>query len=127
MQRNLAKYKVYGYQYTGYMRLIGSVHSYFEANMSLMLQEVRNSFCQGPPGIYQGAGRYAGTLWPGGQRVQFHYCRWLCCRRNGGKLRAVPGCKGRQGTVLRNCVIMQDSVIGAGCQLSYVIADKDGY
>ena len=30
-----------------------------------------------------------------------------------------------QGAVLKNCIIMQDSVIGPGAKLDYIICDKD--
>jgi len=35
------------------------------------------------------------------------------------------GAKVRSGSVLKNCIIMQDTVIEEGASLSYVIADKE--
>ena len=30
-----------------------------------------------------------------------------------------------QGAVLKNCIIMQDTIIGLGATLNYIISDKD--
>ena len=37
--------------------------------------------------------------------------------RRGRKLRAFPGRQGSQGAKLRNCVIMQDAVVGENSRL----------
>ena len=35
------------------------------------------------------------------------------------------GVRVERGAVVKNCIIMQDTVIEAGASLSYIIADKD--
>ncbi|MFR9309380.1 glucose-1-phosphate adenylyltransferase subunit GlgD [Hydrogeniiclostridium mannosilyticum] len=126
LQRNLAKYKVCGYQYTGYMRLIGSVQSYFEANMSLMLQEVREQLFAKDRPVFTKVRDDMPARYGLGASVSNSIIADGCVV-DGTVENCVlfRGVKVGRGTVLRNCVIMQDGAIGAGCQLSYVIADKD--
>lgn len=126
LQRNLGRYKVYGYQYTGYMRLINSIHSYFEASMSLMLQEVREQlFTQDRP-IFTKVRDDMPARYGLGASVSNSIIADGCVVEGTVENCVLfRGVKVGKGTVLRNCVIMQDSVIGENCQLSYVITDKD--
>ena len=35
------------------------------------------------------------------------------------------GCQVKKGAVVRNCVLMQDTVVESDCEVSYVVTDKN--
>lgn len=126
LQRNIPNYKVYAYEFTGFMQMIGSMNSYFEANMSLMLPQVRSQLFDPNRPIYTKVrddmpARYGlgcnvtNSLVADGCQVdgEVHNCVLF------------RGVKVARGARLENCVIMQDSIIGRNSRLNYVIIDKD--
>ena len=52
-------------------------------------------------------------------------CRRLRDRGHGGELCAVPRCQGQEGAVVKNCVLMQDTVVEANAELDCVVTDKN--
>lgn len=117
---------VYGYNYQGYWADVGTIQSYFEANMSL-LGETPSLDLYDPdwiihtrslerPAVYVGAdARVDGNL--------------LCdgCRIDGTVTRSVigPGVYIAPGAVVRDSILMKDSIVGQGAIVDRVITDKN--
>lgn len=126
LQRNVSHYKVYGHEFTGFMQVISSMNSYFEANMALMLPQVRAQlFCQNRP-IYT---KVRDDM-PARYGIDCHVTNSLVadgCQVDGEVHNCVlfRGVKVARGARLENCVIMQDSIIGRDSRLNYVVIDKD--
>lgn len=126
LQRNISNYRIFAYEFTGYVQMICSTNSYFEANMSLMLPKVRSQLFNPERPIYTkvrddmparyGLGASANnSLIADGCVIEGEVENCVLFR----------GVKVGKGAKLENCVIMQDSVIGPNCRLNYVITDKD--
>ena len=126
LQRNIGNYRVYAYEFKGFLQVITSANTYFEANMALMLPQVRAQLFNPERPIYTkvrddmparyGLGSVASnSLIADGCQIEGEVENCVLFR----------GVKVGKGARLENCVIMQDSVIGEDCRLSYVITDKD--
>ena len=126
LQRNVGNYKVYGFEYSGFVQTICSTKAYYEANMALMMPKVREQlFCPQRP-IYT----KVRDEMPARYGLGAHISNSLVadgCVIEGEVENCVlfRGVKIAKGTKLQNCVVMQDSVIGPNSRLSYVIMDKD--
>jgi glucose-1-phosphate adenylyltransferase len=117
---------VYAHEFTGFMQVINSMNAYFEANMALMLPQVRAQlFCPDRP-IYT---KVRDDM-PARYGLGCHVTNSLVadgCQVDGEVHNCVlfRGVKVAKGARLENCVIMQDSIIGRGSRLNYVVIDKD--
>lgn len=126
LQRNIPHYRVYAHEFTGFMQVISSMNSYFEANMALMLPQVRSQlFCPDRP-IYT---KVRDDM-PARYGLGCHVSNSLIadgCQVDGEVHNCVlfRGVKVGKGAKLENCVIMQDSIIGRDSHLNYVVIDKD--
>lgn len=126
LQRNIANYAVYGYEFKGYVQNICSMNCYFEANMSLMLPTVRAQLFNKDRPIYTKVRDDMPARYGLGSSVTNSLIADGCVIEG-----TVENCvlfRGvhiGKGTKVENCVIMQDSAIGDGCKLNYVVIDKD--
>ncbi len=126
MQRNLNNLRIFGYEFTGYSANICSINSFYEANMALMLPKVRDQLFNPMRPIYTkvrddmptryGLGSIVkNSLVADGSLIEGEVENCIIFR----------GVKVAKGAKLQNCIIMQDTVIGENCCLSYVVTDKD--
>lgn len=126
LQRNLTRYRIYAYEFTGFVQQINSMGSYFEANMALMLPKVRAQLFNPERPIYTkvrddmparyGLGCFVeNSLIADGCVIEGEVEN--CVLFRGVKIGA--------GAKLSNCVIMQDTEIGQNCRLNYVVTDKN--
>lgn len=119
------KANVYGYSYQGYWADVGTIQAYFEANMALLSETpaldlydpewVIHTRSEERPAVYVGArARVDGNL--------------LCdgCRIDGTVTRSVigPGVYVAPNAVVRDSILMRDTLVGEGAVLDRVIADK---
>ena len=126
LQRNIKNYRVFGYEFKGFLNVIDSMNAYFEANMALMQPSVRTELFNPERPIYTKVrddmpARYGldsvveNSLIADGCVVDGEVENCILFR----------GVKIAKGSKVSNCVIMQDTVIGENCRLNYVITDKD--
>lgn len=117
--------RVYGYKFDGYYCSIDSLQSYFKANMDLLDKEVRREIFGGrdvytkindasPAKITESA-KVSNSLIHDGCLIEGTVENCILFR----------GVKVGKGSVLKNCIIMSENVIGENCNLSYVVSDKD--
>ena len=126
IQKSVTEYKVYGYEFSGYSWIISSMDSYFESNMELMRNEVRYELFNNNKPIYTKVrddmpGRY------GIGAVVKNSVVASGCFIEGRVENCVlfRGVRVGKNVNLENCIIMQDTFIDDGCDLKYVICDKD--
>ncbi|MAE11298.1 MAG: glucose-1-phosphate adenylyltransferase [Dehalococcoidales bacterium] len=117
--------KAYAYDFHGYWRDVGTVASYWEANMDLL--ELRSSLvfdpawpirtkeAPGPPAIVSQKGRIKNSMISCG------------CVIEGSVEHSVlsPGVTVAEGTLVKNSIVLSDSVIGPGSVVDYSILDKE--
>ena len=112
--------------YDGFVRRINSVQSYFTSSMSLLEPDNRKCLFDPLKPIYtkvndDAPARYGiecnvkNSLVADGCIIEGEIENCLLFR----------GAKVLSGAVLKNCIIMQDTLIKEGANLSYVIADKE--
>ncbi len=125
-------HKVYAFPFEGYWRDVGTLHSYWEANMDLLrrdsglrladwriytnMEEEGHSGDRAPTRILRGA------------RVENCFIAQGCTIA-GTVINSVlsPGVTVAKNAVVEHSVIMQDSTLAENVQLSYVIADKQSH
>ncbi|HMM19334.1 MAG TPA: glucose-1-phosphate adenylyltransferase subunit GlgD [Selenomonadales bacterium] len=124
--RNLRRYRIYAYPYSGYMARIDSVQSFYRANLDLLKPEIWESlFSQDEP-IYTKVRDEAPA----------QYCEDAAVRNslvaNGciieGRVEnslLFRGVRIARGAVVRDSIIMQDSIIQSNATLDNVICDKE--
>jgi len=125
--RNLGKAKIKVYNYEGYYSLVGSLASYFDCNMKLLnfdarnglfglknrpiLTKVRNS----PPTKYTSDAKVTNSLIADGCVIEGQVENSIIFR----------GVKVGKGTIVRNCILMQNTYVGSDVALNCVISDKN--
>jgi glucose-1-phosphate adenylyltransferase len=122
----LPSQRVYACTFQGYWDDVGTIQSYWEANLALLAETppldlydpewVMHTRSEERPAAYIGAeARVVGNL--------------LCdgCRIDGYVSRSVisPGVYVARGAVVRDSIVMNDSVIGAGAVIDRAIVDKE--
>ena len=126
LQRNLSNCRVFVYDFKGFVKTICSTVAYFEANMALMLPNVRAQLFNPDRPVYTKVRDDMPARYGLGASVSNSLIADGCVIEgevnNSVLFRGVHVGK---GSVVENCVVMQDSVIRANCRMNYVIADKD--
>lgn len=122
---NLPSLNVGAYEYTGYLGWVDNIRDYMKCSQDLLSYDVRRELFAGaqqiftkvqdsPPARYGAAAAVKNSLVPTG------------CIINGTVEDSVifRGVKIGEGAVIKNCVIMQKTVIEPGVELENVICDK---
>jgi glucose-1-phosphate adenylyltransferase len=126
LQRNIARYRVFVYEFKGFAKTICSGVAYFEANMALMLPNVRMQLFDPRRPIYTKVRDDMPARYGLGASVSNSLIADGCVIegevRNSVLFRGVHVGK---KTVVENCIVLQDSVIRPNSRLNYVIADKN--
>ncbi|MCI1955795.1 MAG: glucose-1-phosphate adenylyltransferase subunit GlgD [Oscillospiraceae bacterium] len=126
LQRNIPNYRVFSYEFKGFAKIICSGVAYFEANMALMLPDVRAQLFDPSRPIYTRVRDDMPARYGLGASVSNSLIADGCVI--DGEVRnsvLSRGVRVGKGTVVENCVILQDSVVRPDSRLNYVIADKD--
>ncbi len=126
LQRNIKDLRVYGYEATGAAYTISSLSSFFDANMALMDPKVRGQLFPADRPIYTKVRDDMPAKYGLGSSVTNSIVADGCVI-DGEVENCVlfRGVKVKKGAKLKNCVIMQDCVIGEHTKLDYVVTDKN--
>ena len=128
LQRNIndGNLKVYGYEYKGLACQIDSIQSYFNFNMSLLSGDVRRQLFPADRPVYTKVRcrvpAYYGDACQLENVVVADGCMVEGRVKNSVLFRQVTIA---QDSDVEDCVIMNDTVVGEGCQLKNVILDKN--
>lgn len=125
LSRNVSKYKVKGIAYEGYLKCINSTKNYFDFNMDILDNQVKQQIFyengniytkiqDTPPSVYGQGATLENSLVANG------------CVINGKVKNSVIGRRVeiQAGAKVENCIIFQDCVIEAGAELKNVIIAK---
>ena len=116
---------VQGYCYEGYVAHIHDMKSYFDENMRL-LEEDNLKGLFGPGQIYTKIRDDNPTRYIKGAKVSNVMAADGCVIEGEVENSVLfRGVKVAKGAVVKNCVLMQDTVVGENATLEYVITDKD--
>ena len=121
----LDKLNVQAYKFTGYLARISSMKSYFDENMKLLDDENLDALF-GSNHIYTKIRDDNPTRYMEGARADNIMAADGCIIEGGVENSILfRGVKVGRGAKVKNCVLMQDTVIEPGAELEYIISDKD--
>jgi len=115
-----------GYEYKGYCAHINSVQNYFRYNMEMLEKEKRDE-------LFYNTGRHFYTKVRDSEPTRYRDNADVKnsliadgCVIDGSIENSVifRGAKISRNTVLKNCIVMQDTIIGEDCRLEWIITDK---
>jgi glucose-1-phosphate adenylyltransferase len=124
----LGRRKLLCYPFAGYWRDVGTIKSYHEANMDclnpgsgldLQTWEIRTApdlqhSGDRPPTFVGSAASVMNSLVPRGCVIEGEVAHSV----------VFPGVRVGKGALVRDSIVMQDTVVGDGCQVEYAIVDK---
>lgn len=126
LQDRNASYRIFAYEHTGYFAKIDSLPSYFEANLALLDSKNREALFTKDKPIYTKTKDNAPVRFG----LESHIKNSLIadgCVIEGKVENCVlfRGVRIGKGTVVRDSIITQDTVIGERCAIRSVITDKN--
>jgi len=121
----LDKLNVQGYKFDGYVARITSLQSYFNENMKLLDDANLNALFDVAP-VYTKIRDDNPTRYIAGAKAENIMAADGCVIEGEVENSILfRGVKIEKGAKVKNCILMQDTVVKAGTDLEYVIADKD--
>ena len=124
--RNLNDYRVYAYEQTGFCCSVNNVEEYYNANMALLDEKVREELFFGPYPVLTRVKNSAPTFYGFESKVENSLVADGCTidgqLKNCIVFRDVVV---EKGAVLENCILMQNTRVEADAKLTCVITDKD--
>lgn len=126
LQRNQASLKIHGFEVKGFAAPIDGIEAYVEANMAMLDPAVRRElFSSGRP-IYTKTRDDCPTKYGLECKVKNSLIADGCVIEGDVENCIIfRGVKVGKGTVLKDSIIMQSTIIGENCDIRYVTADKD--
>lgn len=129
LQHSCSAYRIMGYRFTGYARTIDSLFSYYQTNMDMLTKEnLNNVFGIEDRPIFTKVRDSAPTKYLSGCHVSNSLiadgCEILGTVENSILFRGV---RVARSAVVRNSILMQDTMIGEHSTLNCVISDKNVY
>ena len=125
LARNLKLLNVHAYRFDGYVARVSDMKSYFDENMRL-LQEGSMDALFGPAPIYTKIRDDNPTRYLEGSSVKNSLLADGCVIEGSVENSVLfRGCKIKKGAVVKNCVLMQDTVVEPNCNVEYVVTDKN--
>ena len=124
--KRAAKTRFFRYLYDGIYIQITSLESYFQNSMRLLDPQVRNGLFREDRPIYTKLRNSAPTRYTGDAKVVNSYVADGCVIEGTVENSILfRGVRVGKGTVVRNCVLMQDTFTGNNVSLNCVITDKN--
>ena len=122
---NLDKLDVRGFKFDGYMARISDTRSYFNENMKLLEDGNLDALFSGNT-IYTKIRDDNPTRYIDGAKVKNIMAADGCVIEGEVENSILfRGVKVAKGAKVKNCVLMQDTVVGEGANLEYIITDKN--
>lgn len=126
LQKNVNRFRMFGYEFKGYSHTISSMSEYFNANMDMMRVDIRSEVFNNERPIYTKVRDDMPTRYGLGSKISGSLVANGCVIEGEVENSVLfRGVHIEKGVKVSNCVIMQDSKISSGTTLKYVILDKD--
>ena len=117
--------KMYGYKYEGYVARITSLKSYFDENMKLLDDTNLNALFDAAP-VYTKIRDDNPTRYIAGAKAENIMAADGCVIEGEVENSSLfRGVKIEKGAKVKNCILMQDTVVKAGADIEYIITDKN--
>ena len=125
--KNKKKSKFMAYRYEGFYELISSMESYFKCSMQMLEPQVRETlFCERNRPILTKVRNSAPTKYASDAKVTNSLVADGCVIEGEVENSIIfRGVHIGRGTVVKNCVLLQDTYVGEKAQLNCVVTDKN--
>ncbi|MBQ3052935.1 MAG: glucose-1-phosphate adenylyltransferase subunit GlgD [Clostridia bacterium] len=122
----LKELKIYGYEHSEFVSLMNGTDTYYKANMALLNSEVRKQLFNKERPIYTKTRDDMPTRY-GTKSSVSNSIIGSGCVIEGTVINSIifRGVKVEKGAVIKDCILMQETCVGANSELSNVIADKN--
>lgn len=125
LQAQCCRYKIMTYKHEGYFSKITSIKSYYDANMALLDSGNRKALFPDNAPVYTKIRDNPPAKFAIGAKVKNSLIADGCIIEGTVENSILfRGAKVAKGAVVKDSIIMQDSVIGKNCSISCVITDK---
>lgn len=123
--KNVDSMKIFAYNFTGYYAGMDSMAAYFKHNMELLNKDVRDELFGGRD-MYTKVRDSAPSKY-GDNAVVENSLISDGCNVEGTVINSIlfRGVKVGKGAVVKNCILMQDNIVGENSDINCVIADKN--
>ncbi len=127
IDRNLLRANYFVYHYEGFYAQISSLAGYYDCNMKLLDENVRSSlFMQENRPILTKVRNSAPTRYAEGAKVTNSLIADGCLIEGVVENSIIfRGVKVGKGSIVKNCILMQDTIVGTHAELGYVVSDKN--
>ena len=126
LARNLNLLNVHAYEYTGYAARISDMKSYFDENMRLLEGDNVEALFDPANPIYTKIRDDNPSRYLTGSKVKNSLLADGCVIEGVVENSVLfRGCQVKKGAVVKNCVLMQDTVVEAISTVEYVVTDKN--
>lgn len=118
--------RIYGYEHTGCSYKIDCMASYYKGNMNFLDSEIRKEMFNVERPIYTKTKDQSPTKYGESAEIENSFVS-DGCSIDGTVINCIlsRGVKIAKGAVVKNSIIMQDSVIEEGVELDHVVFDKE--
>ena len=125
--KNKKKSKFMAYRYEGFYELISSMESYFKCSMQMLQPRVRETlFCERNRPILTKVRNSAPTKYASDAKVTNSLVADGCVIEGEVENSIIfRGVHIGRGTVVKNCVLLQDTYVGEKAELNCVVTDKN--
>ena len=125
--KNLKKKVIHAYPFEGWYSVISSLESYYKSSMALLQSNIRNDlFRHAERRIYTKVRNSAPTRYVSGATVQNSLIADGCVIEGTVENSILfRGVRVGRGTVVKNCILLQDTYVGTNVTLNCVITDKN--
>ncbi len=123
---NIKNLKAYSYIHKGYVKIIESVSSFYEANLDILKPEVRRALFNPDSPVYTKTSDRIPAYYGISAQVENSFIADGC--KIEGKVEnciLFRGVRIAKGAVVRNSIIMQNTIIEDNANLECIITDKD--
>ena len=118
--------RVYAYKFSGYAGLISTMKDYFDANMAILKPSVRKDLFMADRPVYtKERDDMPAKLGLGAKATTSSIADGCIVEGEVENSVLFRGVKVGKGARVRNCILMQDCVVGENCDINYIVADKD--
>lgn len=127
IHRNLRTLKICGFEEKGFVRTISSLQSYYEVNMELLDRENRRALFTPERPVYTKVRDDMPTIYGLGSCVRNSLVADGCTIEGTVENSILfRGVRVGKGAVVRDCILMQGSMIGENAHTCCVVMDKNG-
>jgi len=125
LQKKAGDYRIFGCEYKGFVRKIASMTGFYQANIDLLNQKVRKELFVKERPIYTKVRDEAPVKYGLSSNVKNSFVADGCIIEGEVENSIIfRGCKIAKGASVKNCILMQDTVVGEKCELLYAMTDK---